>query len=191
MSKRTRVRAISAIGAGAVVVALGAVTVNASAAENSGPAQAQAEAGAEFVRTAAPAAPPVLKPPVPVKLLGAEFVASGTQTYTCANGSFAGASVPEAQLLGTLGRIHHYGGPTWESNRTRTKVTAKKIAESPRAGTIPELLLQVDTSTGQGLLGKTRFIQRLLTSGGVAPARACTDGEKAAVPYGAIYVFLG
>ncbi|TNH21908.1 DUF3455 domain-containing protein [Micromonospora orduensis] len=38
------------------------------------------------------------------------------------------------------------------------------------------------------MLGNVAYINRLLTSGGVAPAGACTDGETTAVPYGAVYV---
>ncbi|WP_254909841.1 DUF3455 domain-containing protein [Micromonospora sp. NBS 11-29] len=102
---------------------------------------------------------------------------------------FTGASVPEAQLFGTGGRVHHFKGPSWQSERDGSLVTAKKTAESPRAGTIPELLLTVDTHAGVGALGGVAYISRLLTSGGVAPSGACVDGTTTAVPYGAVYVF--
>ena len=71
--------------------------------------------------------------------------------------------------------------------------TAKKVAESPRAGTIAELLLEVTSHGGAetGRLARVTHIQRLQTTGGVAPARPCRDGEKVAVRYGALYVFLG
>lgn len=51
-------------------------------------------------------------------------------------------------------------------------------------GTIPELLLIVDTHAGTAILGNVAYISRLLTSGGVAPAGACIDGATVAVPYG-------
>ncbi|WP_244296007.1 DUF3455 domain-containing protein [Micromonospora orduensis] len=46
----------------------------------------------------------------------------------------------------------------------------------------------MDSHSGAGMLGNVAYINRLLTSGGVAPAGACTDGETTAVPYGAVYV---
>jgi hypothetical protein len=120
-------------------------------------------------------------------------VVSGTQTYTCANGSFAGSSVPEARLAGPRGRIHHFAGPSWQSERDGSLITAKKVAESPRAGTIAELLLEVTSHSGpaNGQLSRVTHLQRLATSGGVAPAGACTDGAKVAVRYGAVYVLFG
>jgi hypothetical protein len=64
-------------------------------------------------------------------------------------------------------------------------------------GNIPWLLLQVvgaqDGPTGGHELTATTFIQRLHTSGGVAPSTGCTlstdVGKKALVPYTADYVF--
>jgi hypothetical protein len=70
-------------------------------------------------------------------------------------------------------------------------VTATPVpgASVPRAGTIPELLLQVTGYQGQGILDKADYINRLFTSGGAAPAGPCTPGSTAAVPYKAVYVF--
>jgi Protein of unknown function (DUF3455) len=64
-------------------------------------------------------------------------------------------------------------------------------------GAIPWLLLQVvgakDGPTGGHKLTPTKFIQRLTTSGGVAPATGCTlstdVGKRAFVPYSADYLF--
>ena len=64
-------------------------------------------------------------------------------------------------------------------------------------GTIPWLLLQVvgaqDQPTGGHKLKATTFVQRLNTSGGVAPSTGCTTstdvGKKALVPYKADYFF--
>ena len=115
---------------------------------------------------------------------------SGTQTYTCAAGTFVGASVPEAQLAGPAGRIHHFAGPSWQSVSDKSLVTATKTAESAVAGSIPQLLLTVNSHSGsaKGLLAKVQNIQRLNTSGGAAPTTACTDGQKVSVPYHANYV---
>jgi hypothetical protein len=178
--KRTRLRVVSIAGAAAVVAALGAVTFNASAAE-------QAQAGAEFTRGGIPSN---IRPPAGSKFAGSAKVTSGTQTYTCTGGVFTGASVPEAQLAGQIGRIHHYKGPTWEHTRDGSLITAAKIQESPVTGAIPQLLLEVNSHSGRtGSLTKVKFIQRLFTSGGTAPAGACTDGQTKAVRYGATYVF--
>jgi len=96
---------------------------------------------------------------------------------------------PEARLAGTRGKIHHFAGPSWQSERDGSLVTAAKIASSARTGTISELLLQVATHTGKGILDKADYISRLATSGGVAPTTSCTAGQTAAVPYKAVYVF--
>ncbi|MFC3990917.1 DUF3455 domain-containing protein, partial [Actinoplanes siamensis] len=104
-------------------------------------------------------------------------------------GGYTGASTPEAQLLGTGGRIHHFAGPSWQSVRDGSLVTATKVKDTPRTGTIPELLLQVNSHTGKGVLSKADYVSRLYTSGGVAPAGACAAGDKTSVPYQALYVF--
>ncbi|MEV4704332.1 DUF3455 domain-containing protein [Actinoplanes sp. NPDC049316] len=44
---------------------------------------------------------------------------------------------------------------------------------------------------GQGILSSVTHIQRMNTSGGVAPATACADGEKVSVPHQADYLFWG
>ena len=135
---------------------------------------------------------PSLQPPGSLKLIGMFVVGDGTQTYTCAGGKFAGASVPEAGLYdGANRRIHHFGGPSWQSEADGSLITAGKVAEVPVPGAIPELLLEVKTHSGQGILSTVTHIQRMNTSGGVAPATACTDGEKASVPYKANYLFWG
>ena len=142
------------------------------------------------VPASAPANPLAkITPPAGSRPIGNFEVVTGTQTYTCASGSFAGASVPEAVLAGPLGRIHHFGGPTWQSTRDQSAVTATKTDGIDVAGSIPQLLLTVNSHTGSGLMSRVAYIQRLRTSGGAAPATACTDGTKVAVPYRATYVF--
>jgi hypothetical protein len=182
---RSRIRAVAAVGVAAVTVSVVAVTLDASAAEVAAPSPAGPDARA----VAIPGIPVAIKPPKGSKPIGAYVVTSGTQTYTCTGGVYTGPSVPEAQLRGTGGRLHHFAGPSWQSERDGSLVTATKVAESPRAGTIPELLLQVKTSTGGGVLGRATYISRLLTSRGLAPGGTCTDGSSTAVPYGAVYVF--
>jgi hypothetical protein len=64
------------------------------------------------------------------------------------------------------------------------------------AGAIPWLLLEAagtDGGTVRGKLARTTFIQRLNTSGGVAPSTGCSDasqiGTVALVPYTTDYFF--
>jgi hypothetical protein len=185
---RSRARALAVVGMAGVLAAIGTVTYQASAAEVAAPA-APAAFGPGSRQVAIPGIPAAIKPPKGARPLGAYLVTSGTQTYKCTGGIFTGASTPEAQLVGTGGRIHHFGGPSWQSERDGSLVTATKTAESPRAGTIPELLLTINSHTGTGILSNAAYINRLFTSGGVAPAGACTDGTTKAVPYKSVYVF--
>ena len=91
---------------------------------------------------------------------------------------------------------------TWQDSRDTSTVWAMAIAVysddafvAPDA--IPWLLLDVvgaqDGPTGGHRLTSTTFIQRLNTSGGIAPSTGCavsTDvGKKASVPYTADYLF--
>lgn len=185
-TNRARIRAVAAAGIAAVATAVATVTLDASAAEVT---------AADSRAVAVPLIPEAIKPPAGSRVIGAYLVTSGTQTYTCVvpsgatAGAYTGASVPEAQLIGTGGRIHHFGGPSWQSVRDGSLVTAVREASSPRAGTIPELLLKVNSHSGKGILSRADHISRLRTSGGVAPAGACTAGQTAAVPYQSIYVF--
>jgi hypothetical protein len=192
LTRRTRVRALAVTGMAAVTAAVGAVTYQASAAETSAPASSDARA------VGVPIIPDAIKPPKGSRPIGAYLVETGTQTYTCAaDGSgFGTASVPEAQLIGTGGRIHHFAGPdfaklgpSWKSISDESLVTATRTASSPRAGTIPELLLTVSSHSGHGILDKADLINRLQTSGGTAPAGSCEGGTKISVPYNAVYVF--
>jgi hypothetical protein len=190
-STRLRVRAAAVAGMVAVTAAIGAVSYNASAAEVPAPAALGADARA----VAVPAIPAAIKPPNGSRPIGAFVVTKGTQNYTCVvpagatTGAYTGASVPEAELIGTGGRIHHFAGPSWQSERDGSLVTAKKQASADRAGTIPELLLQVLTHSGTGILSKADWINRLYTSGGVAPTGGCAGGDTVAVAYKAVYVF--
>ena len=188
---RSRVRALAVAGMAVVAGGVAAVTYSASAAEVAAPAAIGADARA----VAVPAIPAAIKPPAGSRPIGAFVVASGTQNYTCvvpagtATGAYSGASTPEAQLIGTGGRIHHFAGPSWQSLRDGSLVTATKVAASARDGAVPELLLQVASHSGSGILTKADYINRLYTSGGVAPTGSCTAGQAVKVPYKAVYVF--
>jgi hypothetical protein len=188
-SRRTTTAII--VGMAATVVAVTAVAYQASAGSTTTASGNSAGLMAAETRPKpGPVVPAELAPPAGLHRLGTFTVVKGTQTYTCAAGSFAGASVPEASLAGPLGRIHHFGGPSWQSVTDKSLVTATPTVKVPVTGSIPQLLLTVATHTGttRGLLSKVQAIQRLNTSGGAAPTTACTDGETVAVPYKANYV---
>ena len=180
---KTRTRALAVTGMAAVTVAVGTVTYQASAAETAAPASSDVRA------VTVPLIPKAIRPKPGSRLMGAYLVETGTQTYTCSASGPSATSTPEARLIGTGGRIHHFAGPSWQSELDGSLVTAKKIAESPRTGTIPELLLEVTTRSGYGILDKADYINRLLTSGGTAPATCPPGATEVAVPYGAVYVF--
>jgi hypothetical protein len=186
-TSRSRIRVLAASGLAAAVAVVGVA----------GPASAAGDArsGHDPNAVAAAVIPEAIKPPAGSRPIGAYVVVTGTQTYTCVvpagatTGAYTGSSVPEARLIGTRGRIHHFAGPSWQSERDGSLVTGRKVAESPRTGTIPELLLQVVTHSGTGILDKADYISRLYTSGGLAPTGSCASGATAAVPYKAVYVF--
>jgi uncharacterized protein DUF3455 len=197
-TKRSRVRALAVAGMAVVAGGVAAVTYSASASEVAAPAAAgfaaPAPAGSDARAVSIPGIAADIKPPPGSKPIGAYVVASGTQNYTCVvatdgTGAYTGASAPEAQLIGTGGRIHHFAGPSWQSLRDNSLVTATKTGKNDRAGTIPELLLQVTSHSGSGILTKADWINRLYTSGGAAPAGSCTAGQTVKVPYKAVYVF--
>ena len=84
----------------------------------------------------------------------------------------------------------HYAGPTWESNSGGKVVAARLEGCTPDPTAIPWLLLQRVSSEGPGIFDRVIYIQRVNTSGGLAP----TDpgqfvGEEVEVPYAAEYYF--
>jgi hypothetical protein len=177
------------LGMAAVTLAVGAIAYHSTSASTTAGSDRAGLMAADTGPGRPPAVPANLVPPAGLHRIGTFSVVTGTQTYTCANGSFAGASVPEAVLAGPGGRIHHFAGPSWQSLKDQSLVTASKTAESAVTGSIPQLLLTATSHTGTGLLSRVQNIQRLNTSGGAAPATACTDGAKTSVPYHATYVF--
>jgi len=92
--------------------------------------------------------------------------------------------------------------PTWQSSLDTSAVWGRSIMSSNDSnfvepGAIPWLLLQVVGTatgpTGGAFLTQATFIQRLNTSGGIAPATGCSSsgnvGATALVPYAADYFF--
>ena len=132
--------------------------------------------------------PEAIKVPAGNKKI-AVMPARGVQTYQCTAGAWVFLQ-PDA-ILRYQGRpeVLHSKGPVWTSVRDGSSVTAAAQANSPVPNAIPQLLLRATANRGPGLFAGVTFIQRLNTTGGVAPAGACTDGTTASVPYTADYTF--
>ena len=84
----------------------------------------------------------------------------------------------------------HYAGPTWESN-SGGKVVATRVAGcTPNPSAIAWLKLEATTNEGPGVFDRVTFVQRVNTTGGLAPSTPGTFvGEEARVPYTAEYYF--
>ncbi|MFD8006880.1 DUF3455 domain-containing protein [Streptomyces mirabilis] len=137
-------------------------------------------------------APAALKVPDGNRLTGV-FSAAGVQTYTCADGAWK-LLEPAATLWAKNDRSHrpvalHSRGPVWVSTVDGSAVNATAVANSPKTGTIPELLLQSTVTRGTGVFAGVSYVQRLDTHGGVAPTTACTGTDQISVRYSATYAF--
>jgi len=124
--------------------------------------------------------------------------AGGVQIYRC-NGAAWALFAPRANLYGDSGQLiaTHSAGPSWQA-KDGSKVVGRRIKDpvtvDPTA--IPWLLLEPTSVTpgadGNRLVGTT-FIQRINTTGGLAPAASTcnpdTAGAETEVPYTADYVF--
>ncbi|MFE2967975.1 DUF3455 domain-containing protein [Streptomyces sp. NPDC059340] len=137
-------------------------------------------------------APAALKVPDGNRLTGV-FSAAGVQTYTCTDGAWK-LLEPAATLWARNDRSHrpvalHSRGPVWVSTVDGSAVNATAIANSPRTGTIPELLLRSTATRGTGVFAGVSYVQRLDTHGGVAPTTACTGTDQISVRYSATYAF--
>ena len=146
--------------------------------------------------------------------------AIGTQNYICMKvpnrwtWKFIG---PQATLFAVRGTVlqqitTHFLGidpaegvtarPTWQHSFDSSRVWGRLRASSAdpnyvEAGAIPWLLLEAAGSAagpaGGDVMAHTKFIQRLNTSGGLAPAEGCSEnghnGTVALVPYSTDYFF--
>jgi hypothetical protein len=143
-----------------------------------------------------PSVPDVIKVPsghVPF-LLGH---ATGTQNYACQRSSngFAWTFVaPSATLFDDNGKeiMTHYAGPTWEAKDGSKVVGARVDGVTVSASAIPWLLLSATPTGKPGLLSPTTYIQRVNTTGGLAPTTNCSRsnlGATSNVPYTSDYYF--
>jgi hypothetical protein len=129
------------------------------------------------------------------------MAARGAQVYTCKAKAAEPAAyewvlkAPDAELFDQRGvKVgRHYAGPTWES-ADGSRVVGEAVERSPVQGAIPLLLLRAKANEGAGALANVTYIQRLDTTGGVAPSAGCDAehaGTEARVEYSANYDFYG
>ena len=117
--------------------------------------------------------------------------------YSC-NGQAWSFVAPRANLYGDNGKliITHFGGPTWQATDGSKVVGRLEANITVDATAIPWLRLAA-ASTAAGpdgdQLAHTTYIQRIATTGGLAPSatecNATTAGTVAEVPYTADYYF--
>jgi hypothetical protein len=104
-----------------------------------------------------------------------------------------GFKAPEAVLLAADGHGEigiHYAGPTWESESGSKVVGAREAGFTNDVSAIPWLLLRAASTEGPGIFEGTTYIQRVNTSGGLAPATPPTPTDtEVRVPYTAEYFF--
>lgn len=150
---------------------------------------------------AEPAVPAELQVPAGHKLFLVGH-AVGVQIHACTvtAGSYRWSFVgPRAELFDDNGKLltTHFGGPSWQA-RDGSKVVGR-LARPPLpvdATAIPWLFLEAASTTagpdGERLTGTTH-IQRIATTGGIAPPAAncneSTAGTTEEVPYTADYYF--
>ena len=154
--------------------------------------------GGAQLATASPAPPEVPQDiAVPAgNVLSGMGAAEGFQIYTCQAGGWV-LQQPMAVLLhkGHKPFALHYGGPTWMAMDGSSVVgTRAGIAPAPSPDAIPWLKLSATSASGPagGTFTGTTFIQRVNTTGGVAPATGCDAdhlGATAPVYYTADYYF--
>jgi Protein of unknown function (DUF3455) len=155
---------------------------------------------------AASPATPTEELPLPLRIstgavLSQRLHATGVQIYQCRADKddatrFAWQfKEPEADLFDAAGKKigKHYAGPSWEA-QDGSKVTGEVVGRSDSAqpDAIPWLLLRTKLTSGSGIFSAVRFIQRLHTVGGGAPANGCafgSAGREVRVPYSADYWF--
>ena len=138
--------------------------------------------------------------PAPAQTLALEAHAVGVQIYTCDTAKTEGAApawtlkAPEAILSDANGAkvATHYAGPTWEATDGSKVVGKAKASATPSPDAIPWLLLDVKSTSGNGIFSKITAVQRVATEGGKPPQDGCTAaslGREVRVPYQALYRF--
>jgi hypothetical protein len=128
--------------------------------------------------------------------------AKGVQIYVCRMkkdeaGAYEWAFVaPEADLFDRRGKRigRHYAGPHWEAtDGSKIVGTVKERTDAPSPDAIPWLLLTAQSVGPAGSFSEVTSIQRVNTTGGVAPKEGCSSaaaGASERVGYTADYYFF-
>lgn len=119
--------------------------------------------------------------------------ATGVQIYTWTGASWtfvAPSATLFADAANTAVVATHFAGPTWQS-LSGSKVVGTTLKRcTPDAKSIPWLLLAASSTEAPGIFQDNKFVQRLNTVGGLAPATPGTViNDIAKVPYTAEYYF--
>ncbi len=171
-------------------------------------AAAAALSGAQVAQAAQVAqdGPPAPTVPGPIQVGDGNKVflvghAVGVQIYSCnatPSGFVWGFVAPRADLFDDNGKliITHFGGPTWQAKDGSTVVGHAEASVTVDPTAIPWVLLsRASTAAGPDgdRLVDTTYVQRISTTGGLAPpaaeCTAATAGTVAEVPYTADYYF--
>jgi hypothetical protein len=168
----------------AIVIAAGVAVLAAGTALVSGTAHGHGHSGNDL-----PAAPASLRVPAGNKPVAVLHVLQGAQVYTCTGGTWR-LTQPAADLgADRQPTVLHTAGPEWVSTVDGSAVWGAPLQSVTETGAVPDLLVKAVKNRGTGLFGHVDFIQRLDTSGGLAPTGSCADRALAATPYHATYVF--
>jgi hypothetical protein len=134
--------------------------------------------------------PPALTVPTGNKLVAA-LDGTGVQIYQCTNSAWS--LLEPAATLADHGKpvALHFKGPIWVSTTDGSEVGATAVpgAAVNHADAVSELLLKADETHGTGEFSGITYVQRVQTTGGLAPAGACANGTRHASPYSATYTF--
>jgi hypothetical protein len=203
MASPVRLVSTAVVALAALAACKGSGGTSPSPSPSATPSPAPASPACPAAWLAPPAVTPALAAPTgDVVLHGA---ATGTQDYACKSAADGGAAWvfvgPEASLRDCDGSLlaRHFasdGGaaaPEWQSPGGAYVVAHKVAAFTPDGGgaSVPWLLLEAGDHGGTGPLGAARYVQRVGTDGGVAPAGPCNPGATQNVPYAADYYFYG
>jgi hypothetical protein len=144
------------------------------------------------------AVPPEVDPAADQKLK-LVLHAEGDQVYECratATGFAWALKEPDADLIKpSNGKVvgTHYAGPTWAHDDGSAIVATRLAGITVDPTAIPWLLLGAVSNTGDGKMSEVTSIQRMNTTGGLAPASGCdastVGGPVVRVPYTADYFF--
>lgn len=151
--------------------------------------------------------PPKVNPSIDVNpntdVLKAKVYATGVQMYDFVFDKITkkyvldtSKSTPKAKLFDETGKQigTHGKGPFWESSQDYSRVEGTVVKRFPSPNSIPWLLLESkkQEKPGNGIFSNITKIQRVNTTGGVAPKDANFrdfPDKVVSVPYTAVYYF--